>query len=83
MREYRILPESEMDSQREYIQKIKNYNAGISAESGAPRFAFVQTFGCQQNEADSERLAGMCEAMGYVVCDDPALADIIIVKKFA
>ena len=83
MREYRILPERDMDAQREYIEKIKNYNDAICAENGVPRSAFVQTFGCQQNEADSERIAGMCAAMGYVVCDDAELADIIIVNTCA
>ena len=65
MREYRILPEADIQAQREYIQKIRAHNEHIANECGSPRFAYVQTFGCQQNEADSEKLAGMCELMGY------------------
>ncbi len=83
MREYRILPDAEMQKQREYIEKIKAYNAPFTADGTKPRYAFVQTFGCQQNEADSERLAGMCEAMGYTVCNDSKAADIIIVNTCA
>ena len=83
MREYRILPDSEMQSQREYIQKIRIYNEHVTAENGTPRYAYVQTFGCQQNEADSEKLAGMCELMGYEVCGNPEDADIIIVNTCA
>ncbi len=83
MREYRILPDAEMQKQREYIEKIKAYNAQFASDGAKPRYVFVQTFGCQQNEADSERLAGMCEAMGYIVCDDAKSADIILVNTCA
>ena len=47
------------------------------------RFVFMQTFGCQQNEADSERLCGMAESMGYTVTGDPEQADLIIVNTCA
>ena len=33
--------------------------------------AYILTFGCQQNEADSEKLSGMAEAMGYEIVDKP------------
>ena len=48
----------------------------------SPKY-FIQTFGCQQNEADSERLAGLCTAMGYVPTDTPDNADIILVNTCA
>ena len=48
----------------------------------APKY-FIQTFGCQQNEADSERLAGLCTAMGYAPTDTPDNADIILVNTCA
>ena len=37
-----------------------------------PRRFFVRTFGCQMNEHDSERIAGLLEAEGMVATDDPA-----------
>ena len=83
MREYRILPDADMQAQREYIQKIRLHNRHLAAECGTSRYAYVQTFGCQQNEADSEKLAGMCELMGYEICSDPEEADIIIVNTCA
>ena len=43
----------------------------------------VLTFGCQQNEADSERLAGMAEQMGYAVTASPEEADVILVNTCA
>ena len=83
MKEYRILPESEMQEQKEYIKKVRAYNENLIAEQGSKRYAFVQTFGCQQNEADSEKIMGMCQAMGYEICHEPALADIIMVNTCA
>lgn len=44
---------------------------------------FIRTFGCQQNEADSEKLAGMCEAMGYSPSASPENADLILVNTCA
>lgn len=52
------------------------------AGENAPKY-FIQTFGCQQNEADSERLAGLCRIMGYTKADEPADADIILVNTCA
>ncbi len=48
----------------------------------APRY-FVQTFGCQQNEPDSERLAGLAVSMGYTKTDTPDDADLILVNTCA
>ena len=55
----------EVSAELETARKIKEEFAsrGLTDER-APGY-FIRTFGCQQNEADSERLAGLCEAMGY------------------
>ena len=45
--------------------------------------ACVVTFGCQQNEADSEKLRGMAKAMGYNIVDDTKIADLIVVNTCA
>ena len=83
MKEYRILPDAEMQEQKKYIEKVRIYNENLVADQGSKRYAFVQTFGCQQNEADSEKIMGMCQAMGYEICHEPALADIIMVNTCA
>ncbi len=83
MREYRILPEADMQAQREYTEKVKLINLSYLNETGNKKYAYVQTFGCQQNEADSEKIAGMCQAMGYDICRSPELADIIMVNTCA
>ena len=83
MREYRILPEGEMQKQNEYIARVRAVVLGQRAETGEIKYAFVQTFGCQQNEADSERLAGMAVEMGYSLTDDDKCADLILINTCA
>jgi len=41
---------------------------------------FIQTFGCQMNEHDSETIAGMLEQEGYVENDRRDTADVIVVN---
>ncbi len=44
---------------------------------------YVLTLGCQQNEADSERIRGMAEAMGYSAAEAPENASLIVVNTCA
>jgi tRNA-2-methylthio-N6-dimethylallyladenosine synthase len=39
---------------------------------------FIRTFGCQMNEHDSERLAGMLESEGYVEARSPREATLVL-----
>lgn len=50
---------------------------------GKCRKAFMQTYGCQQNEADTQRIAGMLHDMGYETAENIEEADIIIVNTCA
>ena len=68
----------EIQSQIEYTNKIR---AIVTA--GDVKKACVVTYGCQQNEADSERIAGMLQAMGYEKTDKEENADIIVVNTCA
>lgn len=38
----------------------------------------IVTFGCQMNKADSERMAGVLENMGFEASEDPYLADLVL-----
>jgi tRNA-2-methylthio-N6-dimethylallyladenosine synthase len=38
----------------------------------------ITTFGCQMNKADSERMAGILEDMGFEWSEDPNNADLIL-----
>ena len=50
---------------------------------GARPLAMVDTYGCQQNEADSEKLRGYLAEMGYGMTQDEFQADIIVVNTCA
>ena len=66
-----------------YIEKLRGFTGQLAEGLGHTPKCFVLTFGCQQNEADSEKLAGMAQDMGYELCDDPADADLIAVNTCA
>ena len=61
----------------EYINRVRELNLGVQKR------AYVCSFGCQQNEADAERMRGMACAMGYVITDVPDNADLILVNTCA
>ena len=48
--------------------------------SDAPRRYVVRTFGCQMNEHDSERIAGLLEADGLVPAADVDDADVVVLN---
>src|SRR5437764_8230940 len=49
----------------------------------SPRTYDVRTYGCQMNVHDSERLAGLLEAAGYVRAPDPSAADVVVFNTCA
>ncbi len=71
------ISEKDKEIQNDFMRRVRALN------DGKELYATVQTFGCQQNEADSERIAGMLEAMGYTIVDDPKNADVIMVNTCA
>ena len=65
--------------QRDFCAQVRERNAALPA----PPLAFVDTYGCQQNEADSERIRGFLSEMGYGFTPDEALADVIVINTCA
>ena len=74
-----VLSDADMARQREFTEKIKELHR---QRSKAVR-ALVDTFGCQQNVADSQHIMGMLEAMGCEFVTEPAEADIIVLNTCA
>ena len=72
-----VISVEDIEKQYKYMDMVKALLAGKE------QFVYIQTFGCQQNEADSERLAGMAEHMGYSVTSDVEKADLIVVNTCA
>ena len=73
------IPPEDIARQREYCGAIREINSRFAK---AP-LAFVDTYGCQQNEADSERLRGYLSEMGYHFTDSEAEADVIVINTCA
>ena len=72
----RILAPEVIERQYEYMARVREWNPeGLKAH--------ILTFGCQQNEADSERIAGMAVEMGYALTDDVKEADLIVINTCA
>lgn len=65
--------------QQENCQKIRDYWSAL----GITPVAFVDTYGCQQNEVDSERIRGMLEEAGYGLIDTEEGADVVVLNTCA
>lgn len=66
---------------REEILRQRSVMATVRALSGPLGLRYhVMTFGCQMNENDSEKLAGMLEEMGYAQGSGPEDADLVVVN---
>ena len=65
--------------QRDYIEKIRLENEMLETRP----LAFVETYGCAQNESDSEKIKGMLLDMGYDFCNDSKAADFVIFNTCA
>lgn len=74
-----LIPESEMQRQRDLESELR---LRFLTEGKTP-LAFVDTYGCQQNEADSERLRGMLSRMGYSEASGPEAADVVVINTCA
>ena len=59
-------PQEEPDRQYYYIEKARQYVQEKSRKKGRPLPFCVNTFGCQMNARDSEKLIGILEQIGYV-----------------
>ena len=78
-RKHVIIADADLQRQRDFEKKIKAMHEGRNA---APK-ALVDTFGCQQNVADSQHILGMLEAMGFTFTDRAEEADIIVLNTCA
>ena len=74
----RITPE-QVERQQQLCAEIRDY----WTTQGVTPTAYVETYGCQQNEADSEQLRGMLEAAGYGLTDSAEGADAVIFNTCA
>ncbi len=71
-KENTMVSEDEMTRQEAFMHMIREQNPEADKKYS------ISTFGCQMNENDSEKLAGMLESMGYKHADSPEKSDLIL-----
>lgn len=69
------ITEDEFDEQHSIV---KEWALSFLHDTGKPPTYFVRTFGCQQNDHDSELAAGILEEMGFRPAASPEVADVVL-----
>jgi tRNA-2-methylthio-N6-dimethylallyladenosine synthase len=70
-----------LEEERKYIAQLRQIMQ--VRKRGEVPLAFVHTYGCQQNVADSEKIKGMLARMGFSFTQQPADADFILFNTCA
>ncbi len=74
---------SDIKNQQIYIDFLKDYVLNREKQTGRKQKVCITTFGCQQNEADSERLLGSAKLLGFEETKVLEDADLIIFNTCA
>ncbi len=74
-----VISKDQLQQQLSNCDKIAAY----WHQAGRTPKAYVETYGCQQNEADSERIRGMLAEAGYAICDGAEGADVVVMNTCA
>ena len=74
-----VISEAELQQQFAFCDKIQAF----WQDKGRTPTAYVETYGCQQNEADSEKLRGYLAQSGYVITDSAEGADVVVMNTCA
>ncbi len=74
-----LITQEELNTQFDFCDKIAAY---WQRENTTPT-AYVETYGCQQNEADSEKLRGYLSQSGYRIVAGPEGADVVVMNTCA
>ena len=62
----------------EEIKAAAEAVAALGGRLGRPLFSCVETFGCQMNARDSEKIRGILALAGYVETEDETKADLVL-----
>ena len=74
-----VISQAELDTQLAYCNKIYD----LWRSRGITPTAYVETYGCQQNEADSEKIRGILCESGYAITDTAENADVVVMNTCA
>ncbi|MBQ1871461.1 MAG: tRNA (N6-isopentenyl adenosine(37)-C2)-methylthiotransferase MiaB [Lachnospiraceae bacterium] len=71
-------PEEEVSRQEYFIEKLREEVEEREKRLGRKLKCMVNTFGCQMNARDSEKILGVLEKAGYEEAEDEKHADFVI-----
>ena len=74
-----VISEEQLQEQFTYCDKI----ADLWQRENTVPTAYVETYGCQQNEADSEKLRGYLTQSGYRIVSEAEGADVVVMNTCA
>ena len=74
-----VITEEQLEKQLSFCNEIKL----LWHDRGRTPKAYVETYGCQQNEADSERIRGILQESGYAIADAAEGADVVVMNTCA
>ena len=74
-----FISQQQLDNQLLYCNQIND----LWKSRGITPLAYVETYGCQQNEADSERIRGILCESGYAITDTAEGADVVVMNTCA
>lgn len=74
-----VISDEQVQAQLAFCDKVAAY---WLAQGQTPR-AYVETYGCQQNEADSQRIRGLLAASGYTIVEQAEGADVVVMNTCA
>ena len=74
-----VISQAQLQEQFAFCDKIAAY----WQQQNITPTAYVETYGCQQNEADSEKLRGYLTMSGYAITSQAEGADVVIMNTCA
>ncbi|MCI5977208.1 MAG: tRNA (N6-isopentenyl adenosine(37)-C2)-methylthiotransferase MiaB [Candidatus Faecousia sp.] len=74
-----VISQEQLEAQYAFCDKVENYWHQV----GRTPKAYVETYGCQQNEADSQTLRGLLSQCGYDIIQEAEGADVVIMNTCA
>ena len=74
-----VISDTELQKQFDFCDRIAAY---WRERETTPK-AYVETYGCQQNEADSERIRGLLSQSGYAIAQEAEGADVVVMNTCA
>ena len=74
-----VISQEQLSTQYAFCDHISAY----WMQQGRTPTAYVETYGCQQNEADSEKLRGYLAQSGYTIVHEAEGADVVVMNTCA